>query len=317
MDNPSSESSNEALTTDSAAAAFAALLDPQEPIKEEAEQPEVDEAKQEPEAEKPEEPAEPSEAEDGETVTIEVDGKTVELTKAELADAYKNGLRQADYTRKTMEASEQRKAAEAEKQAATQERQAYAVNLQKMAAQLEGALQEQQSIDWNQLLESDPVEYLKQQHLFQQRQAAYQQNMGEQQKLAAQFQAEQQKAFQETVEREHQALLDKLPDWKDEAKAKADKAAIREYLLNQGYAEAEISQVADAKAVLVARKAMLYDQMIEKAKVAAKKVQALPQKVERPATGNAPNLDKRSSAFQRLSKTGSVNDAAAVFSQFV
>jgi hypothetical protein len=57
---------------------------------------------------------------------------------------------------------------------------------------------------------------------------------------------------------------------------------------------------------------MLYDQMIAKASAAAKKVSTLPTKVERPGSGKT-GLDQRSSAFQRLTKSGSVDDAAAVF----
>ena len=113
---------------------------------------------------------------------------------------------------------------------------------------------------------------------------------------------------------ESRAVLAKLPEWSDPAKATADKAAIRAYLLEQGYDENAVSSVADARAVLMARKAMLYDQMLKKADVAARKVAQLPTRIERPGTGDVQPLDKRSSAFQRLSKSGRVEDAAAVFS---
>lgn len=314
MDNQSGPTETGELNTETAAAAFAALLEPQ--VQEEKKAPEEAQAAEEPpvdaEAEAADPEAEPKDEDP--LVTVKIDGKEVEIPLSELKNGYQ---RQADYTRKTMEVSETRKAAEAEMQKAHQERSEYAQNLQKMAAQLEGAMQEQQKIDWDSLLQTDPVEYLKQQHLFQQRQAAYQQTLQEQQKVAAQFQAEQQKAFQNHLVTQQEQLLAKLPEWKDEAKAKADKAALREYLLGQGYDETAINAVADARAVVMARKAMLYDQMIQKAQTAAKKVASLPQKVERPGTGSSPSLDKRSAAFQQLTKTGRVEDAAAVFAQFV
>ena len=62
----------------------------------------------------------------------------------------------------------------------------------------------------------------------------------------------------------------------------------------------------------MARKAMLYDQMVGKAAAAAKKVATLPNKVERPGGGETQNLDKRAAAFQRLSKSGRVEDAASL-----
>ncbi len=314
MDNPATESSTAPLTIDSAAASFAAMLEPPETERE------TPEATAEPAAEpvaqaEAQEDAPEATTEDDPTVTVKIDGKDVEVKLSELKNGYQ---RQADYTRKTMEVSEQRKAAEAQIAQAAQERQAYAMNLQRMQVQLEGALAEQsKNINWQQLLETDPQRYLQERHLAEQRQAALQQNMAAQQQLAAIRQAEEAQRFQSHLQTQQQELLAKLPQWKDEAKAKAEKVALRDYLLSQGYDEQSVNNVADARAVLLAHKAMQYDAMIAKANAAAKKVGNLPAKVERPGTGDNPGLDKRSSAFQRLSKSGRVEDAAAVFSSLL
>lgn len=313
MDNQATESSTpQSLSTDQAAALFANMLEAPAP----AEQAEDDKAKPAEAAAQDAEPAAQDDASNSEetddpTVTVKIDGKDVEVKLSELKNGYQ---RQADYTRKTQEVADQRRQTTAEQDAARQERAQYADNLRRMQAQLEGVLQEQQQTDWQKLIDSDPVEYLKQQHLWQQRQAAYQQNLAQQQQLAAVMQAEQQQAHQAHLQAQQQALLAKLPEWSDPAKATADKAAIRAYLLEQGYDENAVSSVADARAVLMARKAMLYDQMLKKADVAARKVAQLPTRIERPGTGDVQPLDKRSSAFQRLSKSGRVEDAAAVFS---
>lgn len=316
LDNPATESG--ALNTNSAASLIANLIDPQPEVKA-------------PEAEKVQEPAEPAAepevtaeaettepeaeaAEDDPTVTIKIDGKDVEVKLSELKNGYQ---RQADYTRKTMEVAEQRKAAEAEKSKALQERQAYTENLQRMQIQLEGALQEQQKTDWEKLLNESPQEYLKQMHLAQQRQAALQENYRQQQTVQEQLRAEQEQSRQAYLREQQEELLAKLPDWKDEAKSKAERTALREYLMKEGFTPEAVDSVSEAKAVLVARKAMLYDQLMSKAQAAAKKVSTLPTKVERPGAGDAPGLDKRSSAFQKLSKSGKVEDAAAVFANLI
>ncbi|WP_288082243.1 hypothetical protein [Pseudomonas sp.] len=308
MDNPSPESSTTPLNLDGAAAAFADILEPKAAEATEEAQPTEAAATQE-------QPApEATDAPDVEMVEIDVDGYKVALPKDKAEKLEAERLMQADYTKKTMAAAEERKAAQAQSQQALQERQAYAQNLSRMQAQLEGALAEQnQSVNWQQLLETDPQQYLQQKHLWEQRQAALQQTYAQQQHLASIHQAEQQQRFQSHLQAQQQELLAKLPEWKDESKAKAEKVALREYLLSQGYDAQSVSNVADAKAVLLARKAMLYDQMISKAQVATKKVATLPSKVERPGSGANPSLDKRSGAFQRLSKSGSVDDAAAVF----
>lgn len=312
MDNPT-PGSNGPLDVNQASSLFSTVLEP--PSEEEkqaaaepvAAPPEAEAAEASPEAEAQAPEAEP-------TVTVKIDGKDVEVPLSELKNGYQ---RQADYTRKTMEVSEQRKAAEAEKAQAHQERQAYAANLQRMQAQLEGALQEQQKTNWEELLQSDPVEYLKQQHQAQARQAQLNQVYTEQQRISALQQAEQAQARQAYLAQQQEELLAKLPEWKDAQKAQAEKTALRDYLLESGYDRQTVETITDAKAVLLARKAMLYDQMVAKASAAAKKVSTLPTKVERPGQGENPGLDRRSSAYQRLSKTGKAEDAAALFASIL
>lgn len=318
MDNPSQEPSNAPLTVDSAVDAFAQALEPPKVEEQSAEALEAEALAEltkvkEAEATEQDESADA----DGEKVTIEVDGKTLELSKAELADAYKNGLRQADYTQKTMAAAEARKAAEAETSKAQQERQTYATNLQKMALQLEGALEQQQKIDWDALISADPVEAMRQQHLLQKRQAALNETVQQLQAIEAQTKAEQAQQMQSYRQEQQKELLAKLPEWKDEAKATAEKAALKTYLKNQGFDDAAIGNISDHRAVLLGRKAMLYDQMMSKATAAAKKVQALPQKVVRPGVGDTPHLDGRSAAMQKLGRTGRVEDAAAAIAHLL
>ena len=302
MDNQATEPS--AIDTNEAGEALAALLDPVEP-----------ETKSEPELPALDAPVEGVEegAEDDPLVTIKVDGKDIEVKMSELKQGYQ---RQADYTRKTMEASDTRKAADAETAKARADRDAYAQNLTRFQAQLEGTLQEQQKTDWEALLNSDPVEYLRQQHLAQARQAQLQQVYTEQQKVGAIQRAEAEQAQASHLQTQQQELLAKLPEWRDAKKADADRAAIRDFLVKEGYDAQSLNQINDARAVVLARKAMLYDQMVSKASAAAKKIATLPTRVERPGTGEH-GMDKRSSAFQRLSKSGSVNDAADIFASLI
>jgi hypothetical protein len=248
------------------------------------------------------------------TFTVKIDGKEVEVSLDELKNGYQ---RQSDYTKKTMEAAEQRKTADAETQKAQQERQQYAGELQRIAVQLEGVLEQQSQIDWNALIESDPVEYLKQQQLFQQRQALYQQNTQERQKLAQQFQNEQAQAHQSYLAQQQEDLLAKLPDWKDDAKAAAEKTAISKFLQEQGFESEDISSIADHRHVLIARKAMLYDQLMANAKLQAKKVQEAPQRVVKPGVTSNGTPDGRSTAAKRHERNGTVETGAAVFAQFL
>jgi hypothetical protein len=316
MNEAGGDSGGGALDVNGGAMAFAALLDP--PVA--TEQPEGTEEHPEqpvePEVEAElEEEAEPGESEEeAQTFTVKIDGKEVQVPLSELLNGYQ---RQSDYTKKTMEAAEQRKTADAVVQQAQQERQEYHSKLERMAAQLEGALEQQSQIDWNALIESDPVEYLKQQQLFQQRQALYQQNAQERQKLAQQFQHEQAQAHQSYLAEQQDNLLAKLPDWKDDAKAAAEKTAISKFLQEQGFEAEDISSIADHRHVLVARKAMLYDQLMAKANVQAKKVQEAPQRVVKPGVTSNGAPDGRTTAAKRHERNGTVETGAQVFRQFL
>lgn len=316
-----SETSNtSSLTTDQAGAAFAALMDAPEPEKEESGAPAADTPAEETPGENAQEEggdAPLSEEEGNEIVTVLVDGKPVELTKAQIAEAHKGSLRQADYTKKTQEVAEQRKAAEAETAKAREERARYAEGLSKAQAVLEAQLQEQQNIDWQTLLETDPVEYLKQQRIAQARQANLQQTLAQQEQLKELARADQESSYRQHVLAQREQLLAKVPEWKDEAKMKAGVAEIKEYLLKSGYSESEISNVHDHRAVLNVRKAMLFDKMMAKASAASKQVQKVPQRVERSTGGDSQGLDRRQAAFQRLSKSGSVEDAGNVFASLI
>ena len=299
------------LSANQAAEAFSALLDPAEVI--EKEKPVQTESDAEADVK-----AEPEAApEDNETITVMVDGKPVELTKAQIAESHKNGLRQADYTKKTQEVAEQRRVAESETAKARDERTQYVQGLQRSQVQLEGALQEQGKINWQALLDADPVEYLKQQHLAQSRQAALQQNVNQQLHLKAQYDAEQTASREIHLTGQRETLLTKIPEWKDEAKHKAGIAELRTYLQTQGYESQDLQNIDDHRVIVNIRKAMLYDQMMAKATAAAKKVANLPQRTERPSGGESQGIDRRSTAFQRLSKTGSREDAAAVFTSLL
>lgn len=321
MDTSTTPTSSEtgSLDLNQASEAFGALLDP--PKEDETKAP-TQEAEQDP-------PAEPNAADEGddaqkepdasgdETVTVLVDGKPVELTKAQIAEAHKSGLRQADYTKKTTELAEQRKTAEAETAKAREERNQYMQGLQRAQAVLENQLQEQQQIDWPKLLEADPVEYLKQQHLAQTRQAQLQQTYQQRQQLEAQAKAEHDSALKAHAESQREELIAKIPEWKDAEKMKAGATELREYLKTQGLTEQEIYSVIDHRAIVQSYKAMKYDQMMAKAKAAAKKIDNTPQRVLRPSGGESQQLDRRQMSYQKLGKTGSVEDAGAVFASLL
>ena len=305
-------SDSTALDVNQAAAAFAQAFEPpkEEEIKVDTEI--------EPQAtETPVEPVKADETttdEEIKTVPVVVNGKTIEVPLSEVLASYQKDKAASE---KFEAAASLRKTADAEIVKAQQERATYAATLEKIGTQLEVALENDKAVKWDELLQNDPVEYLKQQRLAQERQAQLHQVNQHRAALAQQQQAEQQEAYKAYVQSQSQELLAKLPAWKDEAKAKAERESLKTYLKKEGYDDESLNGITDHRAVILARKAMLYDQMLEKASAATKKVVNLPAKVERPGVSDSNPLDKRSVAYNRLSKSGKVEDAAALFSSIL
>lgn len=255
--------------------------------------------------EKPEEELEVPEVK---TYKVKVDGKEIEVAEDELLKGYS---RNQDYTKKTMELARERQQAQEAVQAVAKEREQYQAQLQQLTQALGQQLQ--QAPDWEKLLETDPVEYLKQQHLYQQRYAAYQQAQQESARNEQLTQAQKAQALQQQLAMEQEQLLANLPTWKDEAKATQEKQAIAKHLVDRGYTKEQVAQLTDHKTVILAREAMLYRQMMAKAKDTVKTVEKLPPRMEKPGVSRP--QDGRTADMQALRKSGKTEDAAALFAK--
>lgn len=119
------------------------------------------------------------------------------------------------------------------------------------------------------------------------------QERAEQVQRAAQF-VESTAQLRELRGREHKALLDKLPEWKNiETRTKESRAAA-EALKSVGYTDDEISRTVDHRAILLARKAAQADGLLSSGKrkltlPKKKSKQAHPQpKARQPMPGHKP-----------------------------
>lgn len=253
---------------------------------------------------------------DDDTVTFEVDGKPVTMTKAELAEQHKAGMRQDDYTRKTTEAANTRKAAEAEIEKTRSERNAYQQKLHAFALTQESIIADAEKVLTQDLLNSDPVEYLTQERILRERQANLTKANEELQRIGQEQQKEFQEAQQAYLTRQHQALLDKVPEWKDAAKFKEGISKIESFMETHGFTAGDGAMVLDARVILLAQNAMKYQDLLKRAAEGAKKVTTAPPKVDRPGVTPLNPSDGRTSAMKRLEKSGSVRDAVDLFKAF-
>lgn len=243
---------------------------------------------------------------------VKVDGEEIEVTLDELQKGYS---RTQDYTRKTQALAEQRKEAEAELSQVRQERAYYAQMLGALEQQL---AQADQQPDWDRLYQENPNEWVRQRELWRDKQDKLSAVKAEQERLTATAQQEAAKVKQEQLKLEAQKLMDAIPEWKDSKKAAVERAKLMDAAKAVGYADSELEQIMDHRAVVLLRKAALYDELMGK-KSTIKPVPSKGPKTSKPGSaGSQPTKQSEAKQAQsRLAKTGSMKDAAAAFDFFI
>ena len=259
--------------------------------------------------EQSEEDGESEEEEQPQVFTVKVDGKEVEVTLDELQKGYS---RTQDYTRKTQQIAEVRKQAEAELQSVRAEREQYAQLLGALEAQVQQAAQP--NIDWDRLYQDDPIEYVRQREVMRENKERAAAIQSEQQRLAQLSHQEQMQHQQQLLQQEQEALMAAIPEWKDAKKAAAEKAMLVQFGQKAGFSPDELKNVLDHRAVVLLRKAALYDQMMSKRGQIKPVTNNGPKPAKPGAAGRVSNNTEAMRAQQRLAKTGRVDDAAdAIF----
>ena len=306
-------------TVSDAANAFLGMMEPEEAqaqpeVQEELETEAVEQAEYEDESEDESE-EEATEEEPPPTYKVKVGKEEVEVPLDELLKGYS---RTADYTRKTQEIADQRKAVEAEKakiEEASKLRDTYAQRL----GIIEQMLKQQDSgEDLASLKETDPIGYAVKVAEQAEREKQLSAVRAEQQRIAQQQQSEQQERLKAHLANEAQKLAEAIPEMNDPAKGQAIRTDIRNFAQKLGYSEQELSQVYDSRAVTALYKAMQYDKLMSGKGDATKKVQQAP-KMLKPGT-STPEARQSQEVKQlrgRLKKSGKARDAASLFERFL
>lgn len=249
-----------------------------------------------------------------EKLRIVLDGEEVDedIIRSWKAEDAKAKLRQADYTKKTTEIAEQRKAFEQE-QATT--RSQYA---QKLKA-LDDALQQAtpQRPNFAELVKTLPVDqYLQVKAAWEEHDARMAALAQERQQAEAAVLADQQAQAKAQAEAARDRLFTLLPDWKDESVRKQDWEAMKSYAEELGISEQEMLG-ARPELFKMAKDAVAYRKLQQQAKQAPATVKAAPKGlvVVKPGTRSEPSDPKMKAvetAKRRLGQTHHVNDAASL-----
>ena len=248
---------------------------------------------------------------------ITVNGKSQRVSLDELKEGYSKG---SDYTKKTMELSNQRRSLDSEldavskdKEAVKQMRDEYAQKLQIV----EQNLQTDDNIDWVTLAQTDPTDYAVKKAEYDRKKELQLQVQQEKQKLAQEQRKEQERIYQNHIENERGKLIEAMPIFGDQKKAPKLMKDISEFAMKQGYTEQEVSMVVDHRAVKTLHDAMKYNQLLEKKNLQGKKVKPISRVVSSEGKNNTRSTDKQlrvNDRMKQLKKSGNVKDAQKVLS---
>jgi hypothetical protein len=259
-----------------------------------------------------EEETEVEEVEEQPVYRVTVDGSEIEVTQDELINGYS---RQQDYTRKTQELANQRKTIEEQSKELAQRDAIYAQLLPKLEAELQASMVDEP--DWKTLVDEDPVAYVREQQIWNEKKEKLEAAKAERQRLEKEAYEKQQQQLAQFVQEGQQKLLEIVPEWKNAEVAQKEKLAIRDYGINVlGYAPQEMDAIYDYRALLGLRNAWLNSKTVEATK--KKPTQKAPARVARPGTTTRKKtVAPAKRAKQVLAKSGKVQDAAKVFEQFL
>lgn len=246
--------------------------------------------------------------------SVKVNGEDVEVTIDELQSSYS---RQADYTRKTQELAQQRKAVQEQKSEVAKNEAIYKELLPKMEAALSESLGTEP--DWETLYSNDPIGYVRERDLWNEKQQKLQAVQAEQTRLQEEEQVKQQEQIQKYMQYGEKQILNNVPEWKDKTIQQEEKLAIRDHAINDlGFTAEEINQVYDYRLLLGLRNSWMQtktQKAIKKKptqKASARNRVAKPGSVSRKKTSTPLKKSKA-----RLAKSGKVQDAAKVFEQLI
>jgi len=309
-----------AKTVSEAANAFLGMMEPEEAqaqpeAQEELEAEAVETADVEPEYSEEDEGEEVEIEEQTPTYRVKVGKEEVEVPLDELLKGYS---RTADYTRKTQEIAETRKAIEAERvkiEEANKLRDTYAQRLQLIEQMLN---QQESGEDLATLKETDPIGYATKVAEQVEREKQLAAVRAEQQRIAQQQQAEHSERLKQHLAQEAQKLAEAIPEFADPVKSQVVKADVRNYAKGIGFSDQELAQAYDHRAITALYKAMQYDKLMGKKPEANKKVSQAP-KMLKPGT-STPEARQSQEVKQmrgRLKQSGRAKDAAALFERFL
>lgn len=217
---------------------------------------------------------------DDDTEEIEHEGKKFRVPK-ELKPAL---LMQADYTRKTQELAEQRRAVEAERTRYAQANQEHIQGMARLVA-MDEQIDAFSKVDWKTLSDTDPIQAQQAWMQFSQLKDARQHAAVQLQQQEQQRALEMQQITAKQIEESQAVLARDIKGWSPQMAQQLSEFAAKDF----GFQPQELAQVNDPRVVKLLHAAWLGNELMKKQMAATQKPAGTPAKpVPQVGTGAAP-----------------------------
>ena len=232
---------------------------------------------------------------------VEFEGKAYKVPKG-IKEAL---LRQADYTKKTQEVAEQRKAVEERAQVLEQREKVSAQTFEKAVEfrEVQKQLAQYEKVDWTTLAQEDPARATQLNIAYQLLQREAQTKYGEWKQAEQQTQQLTEQSRQQMLVKAEQELKTRLPNFGPQVAEKIAKAG-KEY----GITDQELNALIDPRYVHVLHDAMKWRALQAEKPKAMQKVVDAPQAIKPQATQPKPRTNQ--AALDRLKQNGRIEDFA-------
>lgn len=256
-----------------------------------------EEADEEGDEEGDEAPVAPDEAE----VVVTVDGKEHRVSVKDLKRLYGQ---EASLTQKSQALANQRKAVEAQQQFTVQ-------LLQSQYEKAKAQADKYKDVDLyraSRELDDDEFQALKNAKEAAESEVKALEETGRE--FVQRAQQARQQILREQAKESLKTITEKIPEWSDELYGQ-----IRTYAVSQGLDADVVNEIVDPAAIVMMRKAMLYDQLKESKSKVTKKAKKAPKKVVRKGDSRKVDAKTRKLQLKRniAAETGDVDDVAELF----
>lgn len=242
-------------------------------------------------------------------------GNEYELPTELHEEIEKGTLRQSDYTKKTQELAERRRAIESETAQAKQERAEVAATLTKLRQIVETQMPAEP--DWQKLAAENPEAFPETFARWKSMADRLAKVQAAEEEAAARVHADLQKELEVRMQEEAEKLAAALPAWADPKQGPVARQRLVSYAEKIGYTPQQLGQVRDHRLIVLLDKARQFDELKATAAkpgaVPAKKVAARITLKPGSSQDSKPKVTDAARANMRLAKTGSAEDAAAAF----